>query len=413
MKQNFNFKALTLMMGVTLFVAGCTSDATSVLNPGGSNASSVLTAEPGDTVRGQYFSSIVHLNDYVGKIFNKTASLANDSIIALAEGDAENNSLSYSIYATDDDGLRVNYFYNSLNNEAACSLPIIMDVSVTQNQDFPLPNNERFNLEDVNVFQASLFENIFTYEDAVNGDGWVVNGLNVIVLNGEHNFRLVTLTPQGGVSSFADYVHNAHPVYGGGEGFEEYLMDEEGNIMFDDAGQPLIKEKAVVSDNPRDDLIALTLSDDFNPEQLSTVGNIILKTTVEYDNSQLLTSFKDGASGEWWINVGKELINNPQFLSTAQSRGGMIGVASDSTLFVHTGDLYSGLNIVNPSDGSSPAILKDGSSLVCQPLGDDAETGFAEWEERFNEERQALEDSGVILDEFGIGGDSEVLNENR
>jgi len=417
-KTSFTSTA-ALFFASALVLSACSSDAES--NEETANSSNTgnvsveaLENEPGDRVEAQYFASFDALNDFTGKVFNISASAAEESLIVVEE--EISGDYNYSIYGTDDIGSRVDYSYFNFLETRACTLDIIMNLSVSQNVDFPLPYGENFNLVDTEVFKEGQFKTVYSYEGSIPVTGWIVNDKKIaMVTDDSFYFKIVELGNDGRVVSVSDYVHNSDPNNGAGGAydFDNIVFDENGEVVLDDDGMPLLKDNGA-GENPdtvKEMLLEKFLTEEFNSDDVLDFSSVVRKVNLHYDEDYLTTAFSEqDTPASWWVEVGTEMVSSPEYSAAAVSNGGQVGIASDGTVFVHTGDYYSGLNVFNPSGGD--VSLKDGSVFACSPLGEGEDIEYREQlDETFNNNRETAEEYGVELDEYGVGGEGEVFIE--
>lgn len=425
-----NFKSLTTVSVVAvagLLLSSCAGSAGEEASTtgsesvsGGSSEGLVFndTSEPGDVIEAELFNNVDVLGGFFGKVLDKTKLSGETEVMVVADGDSVADSYyDYSIYEPET-GVRVDFSYYSFLEEQTCSSPVLLNFNTSQNTDFNLPANSRVNLFDVEMFTESVFNTVVGFENSLTGDTWVVNGLNVFVLSGDYYYRHVVLNSDGSVSSIVDYMHNAEPTYGFDgvvSGSVDYLTDEDGALIFDDNGDPIldVPENSTDSVDPRGQTVSTVMGSGVSADSLKAFSTPVSELRVGYSVDDVLKSFNNVETDvNWWLEVGGENVANPEFYSTAVNLGGSLGVASDGTIFAHNGDYYSGLNLFNPATGDSGVTLKNGSALTCEPVGSGEDIEYRDGlNDTFNENREAAERDGVEVDEYGVGGDDEVFIE--
>lgn len=372
-----SFKALVLSVVSVLALAGCSSSGSGLPSlSGGGSSGGTLSSEPGDNISGQYFDSIVPLNGFIDKIYSsiETEIFEKENTVTFEAEDAGFNNVNrfYQIFDSPT-GTSVTYFYS--NNEldlTPCNVDIIMGISAFQNMEVPSLSSSYISFSDNETLRSTVFNNIVGHEGDLTPDGWIVNGRNIIALYENSYVRIIELNTNGTISSVTDYVSAFLPIYGSASGSPEFLMDEDGGVLFnEETGEPLIKESGK-QDNTREELISILLGSGFEAKNFDTIMDVWLTTRVFYDKDTEISAFQDDVrTVNWWLEATKTIVENPELLNSIFSNPDAEGLAitSDGTVFGYGGDIFSGLKTFS-LNGNNNVSLKNGSALTCGAVED-------------------------------------------
>lgn len=367
----------TVLVASSLILVGCsTGDNTSpsILSGDSSSTSTQFNASPGDTVSLQTFTSLNSLNSFIEKSFNITETKVSEeeAIITFVTGNLESkDNIEYIIFENSE-GIRASFYYSQVLQDTGCSPDVVLNFTAFQNLEDLTPDTPYFSFKTLEEYRSTVFNNINAYEAMLTPDLWAVNGRNLFLFSGEDYIRVVTFNETGALTRIADYVSNFHPTYGIALN-QDFLYDEQGNIIFDpETGEPQFEEFNQ-PENVREEIIRIISQENFQLENLLSVTNPYSESNIFYNKEAEIVSFKgETRTTEFWLNAAKEIINNPDYYATnyAASPNAAFAVATDGTILGYHGDIYSGLNLVNLNDGSNNIILSDGSTLTCTPPED-------------------------------------------